>query len=89
MVPEKIILPEIPASINADIMSEEDLQAKLQAGYDNIEEGKIRLFIEMYEDTMKRLNVYRELEFSEKQIEAGRTQDAREALSDLRDKYAI
>ena len=44
MVPEKIILPEIPASINADIMSEEDLQAKLQAGYDNIEEGKIRLF---------------------------------------------
>ncbi len=45
--------------------------------------------IEMYEDTMKRLNVYRELEFSEKQIEAGRTQDAREALSDLRDKYAI
>lgn len=45
--------------------------------------------IEMYENTMKRLNMYRELELSEKQVEAGKTKDAREALGNLRDKYEI
>lgn len=45
--------------------------------------------IEMYESTMKRLNMYRDLEFSEKQIEAGKTKDARESLGNLREKYAI
>jgi PHD/YefM family antitoxin component YafN of YafNO toxin-antitoxin module len=45
--------------------------------------------IEMYENTMKRLNMYRELELSEKQIEAGKTKDARESLGILREKYGI
>jgi PHD/YefM family antitoxin component YafN of YafNO toxin-antitoxin module len=45
--------------------------------------------IEMYENIMKRLNMYRDLELSEKQIEAGKTKDARESLGDLREKYAI
>ncbi len=45
--------------------------------------------IEMYESTMKRLNMYRELELSKKQIEVGKTKDAREALGNIREKYAI
>lgn len=45
--------------------------------------------IEMYESTMKRLNMYRDLELSEKQIKSGKTKDARESLGDLREKYAI
>lgn len=45
--------------------------------------------IEMYESTMKRVNMYRELELSERQIEVGKTKDARESLGSLREKYAI
>ena len=45
--------------------------------------------IEMYESTMKRLNMYRELELSEKQIEAGKSKDARESLGNFREKYAL
>ncbi|MBE5979581.1 MAG: type II toxin-antitoxin system Phd/YefM family antitoxin [Paenibacillaceae bacterium] len=45
--------------------------------------------IDMYESIIKRLNMYRELELSEKQIEAGKTKDARESLDNLREKYAI
>ena len=45
--------------------------------------------MEMNEDMMKRLKVYVELAFSEKQIEEGKVKDAREALSELKDKYGI
>lgn len=45
--------------------------------------------IEMYESTMKRLNMYFELELSEKQIDADKTKDARESLDNLKKKYAI
>ena len=45
--------------------------------------------VEMYESTMKRLNRYRELELSERQIEAGRTEDARQSLGKLREKHGI
>lgn len=45
--------------------------------------------IDMYESIMKRLNLYRELELSEKQIEAGKMKEARESLDNLREKYAI
>ena len=45
--------------------------------------------IDMYESIIKRLNMYRELELSEKQIEAEKTKDARESLDNLREKYAI
>ncbi len=44
--------------------------------------------IEMYESTMKRL-MYRELELSEREIESGRTKDARQSLCKLREKYEI
>lgn len=45
--------------------------------------------IEMYESTMKRLNMYRDLELSERQIESGKTKNARQSLGDLREKYEI
>lgn len=45
--------------------------------------------VEMYEDTMKRLNMYREIELSERQIELGKTKDARKSLEKLREKYEV
>jgi prevent-host-death family protein len=45
--------------------------------------------IEVYESTMKRLNMYRELELSERQIAVEKTKDARESLGNLREKYAL
>ena len=45
--------------------------------------------IELYENTIKRLNMYNELALSETQIEKGETKDARQSLEKLRDKYAL
>ena len=45
--------------------------------------------MEMYEPTMKRLAMYRDIEISEKQIEAGRVKDARTALKEVRAKYGL
>ncbi len=45
--------------------------------------------VEMYESTMKRLNMYRELELSEREIESGRIKDARQSLGKLSEKYEI
>ena len=45
--------------------------------------------MEIYENTMKQLNMYRELEISERQVKEGKTKDARTVLSSVRDKYGI
>ena len=45
--------------------------------------------IDIYEQTMKRLNVYRELEISEKQIKEGKVKDIEESLASLREKYDL
>lgn len=45
--------------------------------------------METYEETIRRLNVYRELEISEQQIKEGRTKDARSSLSSVRTKYGL
>jgi len=45
--------------------------------------------MDIYEETMKQLNLYRELELSERQIGEGRTKDARTSLSSLRDRYGL
>lgn len=45
--------------------------------------------IDIYEQIMKRLNVYRELEISEKQIKEGKVKDAEESLASLREKYDL
>ncbi len=45
--------------------------------------------MEIYENTMCRLSVYRDVEVSERQIETGHVRDARAALNGMRKKYGI
>lgn len=45
--------------------------------------------VELYENTMKRMNMYYELELAERQIESGKTRDAREVIQELRNIYEI
>ncbi len=45
--------------------------------------------VELYENTMKRMNMYYELELAERQIESGKTRDAREVIQELRNVYEI
>ena len=45
--------------------------------------------VELYESTMKRLSMYRELELSERQIETGKTKEARQSIGKLKEKYEI
>lgn len=41
-IPFDVTLPKAPQTINADMMSVEEIHAKLQEGYDDIEEGKVQ-----------------------------------------------
>ena len=43
----------------------------------------------VYENTMRQLNMYRELELSERQIAEGKTKDARCSLTAMRERYGI
>lgn len=45
--------------------------------------------MENYERTMKQLEMYREIEVSEKQITEGKTKDARASLDAMREKYGL
>ncbi len=45
--------------------------------------------MEIYEDTMRRLSVYQDIEISERQIENGQIKDAKTALAGMRAKYGI
>lgn len=45
--------------------------------------------MDTYEHTMKQLNLYRELEASERQIKDGRTKDARKSLASVRERYGL
>ena len=45
--------------------------------------------MEIYESTMKQITMYRDIEISEKQIEAGQVKDARTALKETRAKYGL
>lgn len=45
--------------------------------------------MEIYESTMRQINMYREIEISEKQIIIGQTKDARSSLTKMRDKYGL
>lgn len=45
--------------------------------------------IENYEETIHRLDLYRELELSEQQIAAGQIKDARSSLSSMRTKHGL
>ena len=43
----------------------------------------------VYENTMRQLNMYRELELSEQQIAEGKTKEARHSLTSMRERYGI
>ena len=45
--------------------------------------------MEIYESTMRQIAMYRDIEISEKQVEAGKVKDARIALSETRLKYGL
>ena len=45
--------------------------------------------MEIYESTMRQINMYREIEISEQQIIIGQTKDARSSLVKMRDKYGL
>lgn len=45
--------------------------------------------METYEEQLRRLEFYQELAISEKQFDEGRIKEARAALSELREKYAL
>lgn len=42
-----------------------------------------------YEEMFRKLELYQELAISEKQFQVGRSKDAVNALSDMRDKYGL
>lgn len=45
--------------------------------------------MENYENVMRQLTIYGDIEISEKQLKNGQTKDARSALADTRAKYGI
>lgn len=45
--------------------------------------------MESFENTMRRLNMYQEIQISEEQITEGKTKDARKSLASLREQYGI
>lgn len=45
--------------------------------------------MDIYEETMKQLNLYRELEISERQLKEGKIKDARSSLASVRGKYGL
>lgn len=45
--------------------------------------------MEIYENIMRQVNMYQELEISEQQIVARKTKDARRALAEMRERYDL
>mgnify|MGYP004713259469 CR=1 FL=1 len=45
--------------------------------------------METYENSMRQLSVYHDIEISEKQFAEGKTKDAKESLASLREKYGL
>ena len=45
--------------------------------------------MEIYENIMRRLSTYKDIELSEQQIENKQVQDARTALAEMRAKYGL
>lgn len=41
-IPFAVTLPKAPDSINADLMTDAELHAKLQRGYDDMQEGRVQ-----------------------------------------------
>ena len=49
----------------------------------------VLMSIEYYEATQKQLQIYKDIELSEKQIKEGKTKDARKALASVREKKVV
>ncbi|WP_295096265.1 type II toxin-antitoxin system prevent-host-death family antitoxin [uncultured Catenibacterium sp.] len=45
--------------------------------------------MEAYEETMKKLDIYRNIEISEEQVKNGQVKDAKKSLENLRVKYEL
>lgn len=45
--------------------------------------------MEIYENTMRQLSIYRDIEISERQLERGQVKDARIALTEMRARYGL
>ena len=41
-IPFSVVLPQAPTSVNADLMSTEELQEKLERGYADFEDGNVQ-----------------------------------------------
>ena len=41
-IPFAITLPKTPEDINADVMTDEEIHAKLQSGYDDVKAGRVK-----------------------------------------------
>lgn len=41
-IPFAVTLPKAPASVNADLMTPEEIHAKLKEGYNDIEKGNVQ-----------------------------------------------
>ena len=52
-IPFEIVLPDMPKSVNADKMSDEELQQKLIHGFSQIEEGKTLLAADAFAEFYK------------------------------------
>lgn len=41
-IPFAVMLPKVPQSVNADMMTNEEIYAKLQEGYDDVQVGRVQ-----------------------------------------------
>ena len=48
-IPFQITLPKVPDTINADLMTNEELHAKLKKGYEDIERGNVQNAAEAFD----------------------------------------
>ena len=52
-IPFPVALPKVPAQINADLMSSEELRAQIQAGYDDMRSGRVQDASEAFDRFME------------------------------------
>ena len=45
--------------------------------------------MEVYEKMMKKFEIYKDIEISEKQMKEGKVRDARQSLNEMRTKYGL
>ena len=53
-IPFAITLPKAPEDINADVMTDKEIHAKLQSGYDDVKAGKVKKAAEAFKSFNER-----------------------------------